>query len=103
MRAPPISITVSWDGSTGKPTAPDTNVSISQGRTVLQWKGDDTIGSITGITGLPSSEFTLPQSSSAKVWTSTDKCTKKGVWEYKIAGTNAAGTVGNSDPQIHNV
>ena len=97
----PIPINVSWDDSTGQPTASDTSVSISQGATVLRWEGDETIGSITGITGLPSDEFTIPQGS-GKVWTATDKCTKKGEWPYEIAGTKADGTEGKSDPMIRN-
>ncbi len=98
----PITITVSWDESTGAPTADETPVPIKDGATVLQWKGNDTIGSITGIIGLPSDEFTIPQGKSPKVWTATDKCTKTGLWKYGIAGTNVDGTKGESDPMIRN-
>ncbi len=97
-----VKIDVRWDEATGAPTADDVTVGIQQGRTPIQWRGDATIGSITGIIGLPSGEFTLPQSSSAKVWTTTDKCSTTGSWPYSIAGTKADGTAGMSDPKIEN-
>ncbi len=98
----PIPITVKWDEDKKEPTALDTTVHIKNGATVLQWEGNDTIGSITGIIGLPSDEFTIPQGKSPKVWTATDKCTKTGLWKYGIAGTNVDGTKGESDPMIRN-
>ena len=100
----PIIIPVSWDESTGAPTAPDKTVHIKNGATVLRWEGDSTIASITGINGLPdgpNGEFTTPQGS-AKEWTATDKATKTGEWTYTIAGTKADGTAGMSDPRITN-
>ncbi len=97
-----VKIDVRWDEAAGAPTADDVTVGTKHGQTPLQWKGDATIGGITGINGLPSSEFTTPQSSSAKVWTATDKCTQTGDWTYTIAGTKADGTAGTSDPKITN-
>ncbi len=98
----PITIPVRWDDTAGAPTANDTTVGIRHGATVLQWEGDDSIGSITGITGLPNDEFTIPQKGSPKRWTATDKCTKTGLWKYGIAATNVDGTEGKSDPMIRN-
>ena len=100
----PITITVKWDEDKKEPTASDKTVQIKNGATVLRWEGDSTIASITDITGLPdgpNGEFTTPQGS-AKVWTATDKATKKGEWTYEIAGTKADGTEGKSDPMIRN-
>ena len=97
-----VKIDVRWDDATGAPTADDVNVGIKHGQTPLQWTGDESIASITGIDGLSSGEFTAPQSSSAKVWTATDKCTQKGDFPYTITGTKADGTAGMSDPKITN-
>lgn len=97
-------ITVSWDAETATPTAPDTIVTRGNGAVVLQWEGDSTIGSITGITFENNAgQFTQPQSSSAKVWTCTDHATADGSWSYSIAGTQASsGHSGMSDPMITN-
>jgi hypothetical protein len=101
---PQISATVSWDSQNNIPVViPDPIlVPTANGATVIQWTCDDTITNFQ-IAGLDPSQFTTPATSHpVTVFTSTDRNTNVGTYNYTVTATQASGNVAEHDPRIEN-
>ena len=98
-------ISVTWDSTTGRPSAPDITVRGNSAQ-VITWIPDSTVN-ITGITTPTSSagsDFTPPaQLAGCRNWQCSDNLANSGVFSYTISGSPVGGgAVMGHDPQITN-
>jgi hypothetical protein len=98
----PISVTVD---ALGNPTcAPGTyDVGKSKGTVVIHWRMDTQGYKVSGVTGLPASEFIDSASNGNTGWKVTDKNNVVGDYSYTIQVTSIPqGTKTELDPIIRN-
>ena len=97
-------IPVTWDAQTNKPTAPDIEVNIRNGRARITWFiADDDVDSFEIRELGQRDEFEDLTTHSDKTWSVLDKATKVVTAHYKIEGTRKDGKKAGQDPKISNV